>query len=428
MWFEGFVALRYLRGKRKNRFINLITIISIAGVAVGVIALIVVLSVMTGFQTALRDTIIGNRAHISILRGTGLVFDEDYRTIMGRIQETAPEVLAAGPFIQVESMIESVTGRNSDRAENGAYIIGVDPQLESGVTHLAENLTLTEGRTYGAGALPGPKEIVLGYILANNLGVGIGDKVMVYTLLDKSRPNPYRGDAGKMHRVLLTVSGISQAKMSEFDTLFAWVDIPTAQILTGRDGVDGVHVRLGDPFQAEGVARRVERVLGYRAITWYENQISFFGALRQEKLAMFIILVFIVLVAAFNISSTLMMMVMEKERDIGILRTIGVSGGSILRLFIAEGLIIGLSGTFFGVILGTILAYYVNPVAEFLAWIFNVDLFNSQIYYFDRIPSQIVPGDVIRITISAIVLSFISTIYPAWSASRLNPVDALRYE
>jgi lipoprotein-releasing system permease protein len=156
--------------------------------------------------------------------------------------------------------------------------------------------------------------------------------------------------------------------------------------------------------------------------------LAFFGALRQEKLAMFMILVFIVLVAAFNISSTLMMMVMEKQRDIGILRTVGVSAMSILRLFIIEGLIIGITGTLLGVVLGTVLAFYVNPVAEFLAWVFRVDLFNSQIYYFDRIPSKVVPADVARITVAAVILSFLSTIYPAWSASRLNPVDALRYE
>ncbi len=424
MWFEGFVALRYLRGKRKNHFISLITIISIAGVAVGVIALIVVLSVMTGFQTALRETIIGNRAHVSIIRGTGLVFEEDYRAIMARVQEAAPEILASGPFIQVQALLKSSTGRNSDRASSGAFIFGVDPELESEVTHLSKNLTLTDGRTYGAGSLPGDKEIVLGYILANALGVGIGDRIQVITPSDN--PHPYRSQGGK--RLFLTVSGISQAKMSEFDTLFAWVDIPTAQKLSGLKGVDGIHVRLADPFHAEEVARRIEHLLGYRAITWYENQINFFSALRQEKLAMFIILVFIVLVAAFNISSTLMMMVMEKERDIGILRTIGVSGAAILRLFVVEGLIIGLTGTFVGGVLGTILAYNVNPVAEFLAWVLDVDLFNSQIYYFDRIPTQVVPGDVLRITLSAIVLSFISTIYPAWSASRLNPVDALRYE
>ena len=424
MWFEAFVALRYLRGKRKNRFISLITMISIAGVAVGVIALIVVLSVMTGFNIALRDTIIGNRAHVSIIKARGLTFDEDYREIMQRIQHAAPEILASGPFIQVQALIEAQTGLSAGRANSFAYIIGVDPELESDVTQLAENLSLTGGRTYGAGRLPGDKEIVLGYGLANSLGVGIGDKLAVFTA--KSKQTPF--GLNRAQRLIVTVSGISQAKMSEFDAVYAWVDIPTARMLRDIDGFEGIHVRLADPFQAETVATKVEQTLGYRAITWYENQLSFFGALRQEKLAMFMILVFIVLVAAFNISSTLMMMVMEKERDIGILRTVGVSGMSILRLFVIEGLIIGLTGTILGVILGTILAFYVNPVAEFLAWIFRVDLFNSQIYYFDRIPSKVVPGDVIRITISAVVLSFISTIYPAWSASRLNPVDALRYE
>lgn len=424
MWFEGFVALRYLRGKRKNRFINLITIISIAGVAVGVIALIIVLSVMTGFQLALRDTIIGNRAHISIVQGQGLVIQGDYRVEMEKIQKAAPEIQASGPFIQVQALLEARGGGKVGRTTTGAYIIGVDPQLESGVTQLATNLTLTEGRSYGAGTLPGDKEIVLGYVLANTLGVGIGDKIAALTAKDK--PSPWGAKRGD--QLVLTVSGISQAKMSDFDAFYAWVNIRTAEMLTGVKGVDGIHVRLPDPFMAEEVARRIEHVLGYRSVTWYENQLAFFEALRQEKLAMFIILVFIVLVAAFNISSTLMMMVMEKQRDIGILRTIGVSAGSILRLFVAEGLIIGLSGTFLGVILGTILAHNINPVAEFLAMVFQIDLFNSQIYYFDRIPTKVVPGDVVRITIAAIILSFVSTLYPAWSAARLNPVDALRHE
>jgi lipoprotein-releasing system permease protein len=303
-------------------------------------------------------------------------------------------------------------------------VIGVDPDLEKNVTQLEANLTTTEGRSYGAGALPGKKEIVLGYVLANTLGVGVGDKISVITA--KTTPAVY--GPRKYQDLIVTVSGISQAKMSDFDSLFAWVDIETAQMLTGAEGVEGIHVRLADPFQAERVASKIESTLGYRSITWFENQMAFFGALRQEKLAMFMILVFIVLVAAFNISSTLMMMVMEKQRDIGILRTVGVSSMSILRLFIIEGLIIGVTGTLLGVVLGTILAFYVNPVAEFLAWIFNVDLFNSQIYYFDQIPSKVVPGDVVRITIAAVILSFLSTIYPAWSASRLNPVDALRYE
>ena len=216
--------------------------------------------------------------------------------------------------------------------------------------------------------------------------------------------------------------------MSDFDSLYGWVDIETAQLLTGKEGVDGIHCRIEDEFQADQYVEIIEEGGRYGAITWYENQLAFFEALRQEKLAMFIILVFIVLVAAFNITSTLIMMVMEKQRDIGILRTIGVSSMTVSRLFMIEGLIIGLTGTLIGVVLGTILAYNLNPVAEFLAGIFNIDLFNSQIYYFDSIPVEVVPGDVIRITIAAIILSFLSTLYPAWSASRLDPVDALRHE
>ena len=423
MRFETFVALRYLRGKRKNRFISLISLISVAGVSIGVIALIIVLGVMTGFNIALRETIIGNRAHLSILHPAGWAL-EDYRAAMDEIEAAVPEILASGPFIQVQALLENRGGRKVGRVTTGALLIGVEPELESDVTQLAQNLTGEGGRTFGAGRLPGKKEVVLGYVLADSLGVGIGDKVAVFT--PKKKPSPFM--LQRAQQLLLTVSGMSQAKMSEFDTLFGWVDIETALLLTGKEGVDGIHSRIADPFMAEEYARRIERELGYRAVTWYENQLAFFEALRQEKLAMFIILVFIVLVAAFNITSTLIMMVMEKQRDIGVLRTIGVSSASILRLFMIEGLVIGLTGTLAGVVLGTLLAYNLNPVAEFLASIFGIDLFNSQIYYFDQIPVEVVPKDVITITIAAIVLSFLSTLYPAWSASRLDPVDALRYE
>ncbi len=424
MRFELFVALRYLRSKRKNRFISLITIISIAGVSVGVMTLIIVLGVMTGFNIALRETIIGNRADFTVIDYlSGSI--TDYPAMIAQVEELCPEILASGPIVQIQALIQNQTGRKVDKVSTGAFILGVDPGMESGVTDLAKNLTGEEGRTYGAGTLPGRKEIVLGYMLANDLGVSVGDRISAYTLKEgKYSPFGKRNDDS----LVLKVSGISQAKMSDFDQLFAWVDIETAGLITGREGVDGIHCNIADPFQAEALASRIEKELGLRAITWHENQLAFFEALKQEKLAMFIILVFIVLVAAFNITSTLIMMVMEKQRDIGILRTIGASSRSILLLFMIEGLIIGLSGTFFGVVMGVVLAWNLNPVALLLGRIFGIDVFNSQIYYFDRIPVEVVPSDVITITIAAVILSFLSTLYPAWSASRLDPVDALRYE
>ena len=426
MRFETFVALRYLRGKRKNWFISLISLISVAGVSVGVITLIIVLGVMTGFQIALQKTIIGNRAHLMILNADGWAL-ENYQEAIEEIEAVVPEIQASGPFMQVEALLENRGGRKSVRVTTGAFLIGVDPELESEVTELAANLTEEDGRSFGAGRLPGKKEAVLGYQLAESLGVGIGDKISVFTPSHgKKKPMPW--GAKQAQQLLLTVSGISHAKMSEFDAFFGWVDIPTAMLLTGKEGPDGIHSRIEDPFLADEFARRIERTLGYNAVTWHENQLAFFEALRQEKFMMFIILVFIVLVAAFNITSTLIMMVMEKQRDIGILRTIGVSSASILRLFMIEGLIIGLTGTAAGVALGMLLARYLNPIAEFIAPIFGIDLFNSQIYYFDQIPVEVVPRDVLIITVASVILSFLSTLYPAWSASRLDPVDALRHE
>jgi lipoprotein-releasing system permease protein len=424
MRFETFVALRYLRGKRKNRFVSLITLISVAGVSVGVMALIVVMAVMTGFDNELRNTIIGNRSHFQVMdpfSDNMLNPDE----VIAEIEALCPEIIASSPVVQIEALMENKSGfLKKSEITTGGYIVGVDPKQETRVTQLGENLTQHDGRDYGRGELPGKKEVVLGYILASNLGVTVGDRIGVLT--KKSGVTPMGMRRGQS--IILTVSGISQAKMHEFDAANGWVDLETAKLLTGREGVDGVHCKIDDPFKAQLYKDRIEENTNYRVVTWYENQRAFFEALRQEKLAMFIILVFIILVAAFNITSTLIMMVMEKQRDIGILRTLGVSAGSILKLFMIEGLLIGLGGTFAGVVLGTILSFKINEVAEFIASLFGIDLFNSQIYYFDKIPVSVVPMDVLYITVASVILSFLSTLYPAWSASRLKPVDALRYE
>ena len=419
--FETYVAFRYLRGKRKSRFISLITLISVAGVSVGVIALIVVMSVMTGFDIALEDTIIGNRAHLTFQDFFGRAI-LDHENLIAAIEARNPEIVASAPIVQIEALFKS--GSKSRSRVTGGLIIGIEPEQESNVTYLASNLTREDGRTHGRGALPGTKEIVLGYRVAQRLGVDVGDYVGALTF--RERNTPWGTVDGQ--ELWLTVSGIAEAQRSDIDEVYTFVDLETARMLREGRGVDAVHCKLTDPDLADAVGDRVLAQFNLKPTTWYESQQEFFEALKQEKVVMFIILVFIILVAAFNITSTLIMVVMEKRRDIGILRTIGTSGPAVMRVFVLEGLFIGLGGTLVGVVAGTVLAYNINPVAEFIAGLFGIDLFNSKIYYFNRIPVEVVPLDIFWITACAVILTFLSTLYPAWSASRLNPVDALRYE
>lgn len=406
MRFELFVGFRYLRGKRKNAFISLITIFSIFGVMIGVMALIVVLGVMTGFDKKLLNTVLGTSSHVVVSRNGGI---EDYEKLVDEIK-SMPQVLEAAPFFAGQVLIRSET------SVLGSAIRGILAQEEQKVSSFAEYLTgeLTEDG------------IVLGTELARQLHVRPGDKVKVITPYFVSTP------VGEMpYKKTLEVTGLYRSGMYEYDASFCFVTLSQAQRLFGvRGTIAGVGVKIEDPFEAGEVARTISRELegGLWARSWMDMNRTFFAALRHEKIIMAVILILIIVVAAFNIASTLIMVVMEKTRDIGILKSIGVSASSIMAIFVIDGLMVGGIGTFFGVIFGYALANSLDSVVNFMGRVFGIELFPSTIYYFDKIPVDTSVFDTCWIAGSAIVLCLVASLYPAWQASRLNPVEALRYE
>ena len=410
---EIYIGLRYTRAKRRNHFISFISLTSMLGIALGVLALITVLSVMNGFEKEIRERILGFASHATISGPTGRL---DGWQAVAAAAEDNPHVIGVAPYIEGQAML------TLGQAVKGVLVRGVRPDAEPRVSDVGQHMitgSLSDLRSRGYG-------IILGRELARSLGVLTGDKVTM--IVPRAQVTP----AGILPRLRrFTVVGTFEVGMNEYDQGLALIHIEDAARLRqmGRS-VSGVRLELDDMFLAPTVARDVAMALDglYYVNDWTRRHANFFRALRLEKRMMFIILFLIVAVAAFNIVSTLVMVVTDKESDIAILRTMGMSPRSIMVVFIVQGVIIGTIGTVFGALGGIGLALNLEQIVPLLENLAGAKLFPQDVYYINQLPSDLHWSDVSLISTLAFVLTLISTLYPAWRASRTQPADALRYE
>lgn len=410
---ELYIGLRYTRAKRRNHFISFISLISMVGIALGVTALITVLSVMNGFEQELRQRILGMTAHATISSYGGVL--EEWRLVGERARQHG-EVVGTAPYIRAEGML------SHGGQVNGALIRGILPEREAQVSEVGDSMI--------AGSLnalePGEFGIVLGRDLARILGAGPGDKVTLITPAANVSP------AGILPRLKrFRVVGIFEVGMYEYDSALAMIHIEDAQRLFKMNaGVTGVRLKLEDMFRAPWVSRELAESLPgvYRVSDWTLEHANFFRAIRTEKTVMFVILMLIVAVAAFNIVSTLVMVVTDKKADIAILRTLGISPGSVMWIFMVQGTIIGFVGTLLGLVGGVSLALNVETIVPAIESLFGVQFLPPDVYYISKLPSKLEVDDVVVICIVSFLLSIVATLYPAWRGAATEPAEALRYE
>ncbi|MCY4469649.1 MAG: lipoprotein-releasing ABC transporter permease subunit [Thiotrichales bacterium] len=411
--YELCVGLRYTRAKRRNHFISFISLTSMIGIALGATALITVISVMNGFERELRERILGVASHATIS-----AFDralEDWESLAAAA-EAHPEVVGAAPYVESQGML---THAGQVR---GVLIRGVFPSREPRVSEVGR--FLVEGTLESLA--PGKFNMLIGRDLALRLGATVG------TALTLVAPRARITPAGVMPRMRrFTVTGIFEAGHAQYDTSLAVVHVEDAQRVfrLGR-GVSGLRVKLADMFDAPRVSRELARSFGgqYWLRDWTQHHANFFRALKIEKTVMFVILTLIVAVAAFNLVSTLVMVVTDKESDIAILRPLGASRSSILSIFIVQGTLIGIAGTIAGVAGGVALAAHVETLVPAIEGFFDTKFLSPDVYYISAVPSDMRWRDVAAVGAVAFVMSVLATIYPAWRASRVQPVEALRHE
>lgn len=420
MSYELFIGLRYLRAKRKQTFISVTTFISVAGVFLGVAALIVVLAVMNGFETELRNKILGINSHIVLMKYSGLM--DNYDKVIQEIKGT-DGVVASTPFIYGQAMLkykERVTGVvvRGIAVKSALDVISFGKMKEGKIENLAPNTAEK--------SLPGTPKLVIGKELADNLGIILFDVVEI--VLPVGIPTPL----GIVPRIKkFRVVGIFDSGFYEYDSSLVFMSLEDAQtFLNMKDEVTGVGIKVNDVYRAKEIAVNIESKLGftYWARSWMEMNKNLFSALKLEKRVMFIILSLIVLVAAFSIITSLIMSVMEKTRDIAILKSMGATAKSIMKIFMIQGLIIGIIGITLGCVTGITIALNLETITAFIEHLFGFKVLPQDVYYLNHLPSQVNYGDVALIVIITAVICFLASIYPSWNASRLDPAEALRYE
>lgn len=416
--FELKIGVRYLKAKRKSTFISIITFISTAGVTLGVMALIVVLAVMTGFERDLKEKILGTNAHLVVIRSGAPM--EGYRAVMERLTRL-PGVQAATPFIYNQVML------STGRYVSGVVLRGIDPASDRKVTRLSRAIVQGSMDSLSDSSdTAGEPGILIGRELARHLNLFLGDRVNVVSPTGTITP------LGMMPKLKpFRVTGIFNTGMFEYDSTLAYVSIAQAQkFFDLGDTVTGIQLKVDDVYATTELAQRINREFGpdLYARDWMQMNRNILFALKTEKVVMFIILTLIVLVAAFGIASTLFMVVMEKTRDIAILKTMGARSSSIMKIFVFEGLIIGVVGTVLGVLSGLLISFNLEPIIDVIQKVTGKNFFSKEIYYLDHFPSHVVMSDVVTISVTAILISFVATLYPAWQASRMLPAEALRYE
>jgi lipoprotein-releasing system permease protein len=411
-----FVGLRYSLAREHSFFVSFITWVSLVGVALGVAALITVLSVMNGLESELRTRLLSLTAHAT-LNAAGAPIG-DWRTRIRQLQGT-PDLMGAAPFLDTDAML------SRQPSMSGAIVRGIDPELEAQVSSIAD--AMREGRL--SDLTPNSNRIILGRMLAYQLQVGVGDEVTVMI------PGNAASAGGASDVIVprlrdFQVAGIFEVGLQEHDSVLALVNLQDAEAFRGLDGPTGIRLKFSDVLKAPELARSAAARLapGLQVRDWTQDNEAYFRAIRIEKTMMGLMLLLIVAVAVFNIVATLIMVVNDKRTDIAILRTLGLSPRGVIAVFMTQGVLIGWIGAALGVAMGVALACNVDVIVPFLEQTFGFHFMDPDVYYISGLPSEVHPGDVVRIGMAALILTLIATVYPALQAARTQPAEALRYE